>query len=411
MADNNEPSIIVGSRTQSAETIQKLLSEDYEGITVKTESDQPAEEPAAKPVKDNQDEEEGGETADDSSESSTDASAEAAGEEDEDETASAEAAGQETATDAAHEKPKKSTAARQKERFARMAARIEELERKQAGQPASAAKDSEPDIVIPEAEPDPDPDDFENGVYDTGYMKALAAADRKNAKREELIAAKTERDSKVTETVAARAQAEKEARENAWKEQQEIGRSRHDDFDEVLKKAAGLQAEPVLTEALFDSEMSGELTYYLATHPEELAKLNKKLNLPADATSVQFRRMMKVAHREIDALEQLVSQDAGSGAEDDAAEEATDNAAPGSASQTTEPTRESRPAAASSPKPAAAPPAALPKAKPTPVKPVGSRGGAIRPKRIQDMTREEIHSMQERDPDGFRKLMEASRVG
>lgn len=414
MEQQNEPAIIVGSRTQSAETIEQLLSNDYEGISVKTQSDVPDETAGADEAADKTNQDEGEEGSTDSSADPSDAGD--AGE-DEDETAGVDDAGA-AATDVAEqqERKRKSGSAKAKEKFQRLTDEIEELKRKLAEKDGSSAKPAdEPEIVIPEEMPDPDPDDFENGVYDAGYIKAVTKVQRHNERREELVAAQNERQEKAAKAKADQDAEEKAANESAWKEQVEIGKSRHEDFEQVLEKANSMPAETALSMAIQDSDMSGLLVYHLATHPNELAALNQKLKLPENATAGQFRKMMRIAHREIDRLEALVGQDSGGSDESTTDEQAAngssaDEAQP--APETTETTRESRPAAASKPTPATKPAAAAapPKAKPTPVDRVGSRNGAVRPKRIQDMSREEIHRMQQKDPDGFRKLMEQSRA-
>jgi hypothetical protein len=154
-----------------------------------------------------------------------------------------------------------------------------------------------------------------------------------------------------------------------------------------------------------DSDLHGELVYYLATHEDELSRLNALLEVPKNATPAEFRRKLRLAFAEVEKIEKLVSENMG-----------TDAASGQEETPATEPARESRPSAAPPKKPAAAPApksparaaapaAAPPKAKPTPVVPTRARGATQR-KSLSTMTREEIHEMQVNDPDAFRALVE-----
>lgn len=96
-----------------------------------------------------------------------------------------------------------------------------------------------------------------------------------------------ERDLKEAAAEARRQAAAEEARRQAaidngireqqakWEEQRTKAKERFPDFDEVFASAKDLPVHPSAVVALQHSERGAELTYYLATHPEEAERINK----------------------------------------------------------------------------------------------------------------------------------------
>lgn len=379
--NDDTPELVLGSRTQSAEDVQQVLSDlGYEGIQTDTQTDAEPEPPPAEPAgePEGEPENEGGEDVD-SSEPSEPHAGESAGEGETAEAAEAAKA------------RKKSGSVRLKERNQKLEQRLAELEKRLAEQPAGRRE--EPEATI-EAEPEPQLDDVdENGEprYEDhdAFVRATAKWAVREDRRQQSEQRKTVRETEAQNTVKAKADAEVKAQADRWNSQVEIGRSQHEDYDQVIANANSMQAAIPLVEAMTDSDLHGELLYHLATHPETLEKLNGELT--PDGTNYDFRRKMRRAYELVKDLETTVS----------AAMSGKPSAASGSEeTQRTDATRESR-------VPAAPTPATPPTPKPEPVKPVGSRSGTQR-KTLANMTRDEIHNMQVQDPDGFRRLVEGS---
>jgi hypothetical protein len=385
MYDSNElPELVLGSRTQTPEAVNKVLEDSgYEALDVETQTDTPDEIPAATT-----------DTTDSSVPASENGGDEAAGDE-AGEIAEGEA-DSETAQQEGARPPRKGG---YKKKIGKLAKEVEELKRQLAERSAAPAAEDlpEPGEEVPEPQLD-DTDDEGNAKYASyeEYTKALSRWAYTDTQRQDLLKRRSARESKATETAADQANAEQGAAQDRWNEQLEVGKSKHDDFEEVLKQSKQMPAEVALTEALQDSDFSAELVYHLATHKDELDRLNTLLKLPAGASQADFRRKLRIAHREIDRLETLVS----SGGADETAQHATDRSEDGAAPpQRTEAARESREKVA--PKPAVET-QTPPKKKPEPMRPVGSRGAPGR-KRLQDLTPDEMHTM---DPDDLRKLVE-----
>jgi hypothetical protein len=394
---NDLPELVLGSRTQSSEDIQKVLSDQgYEGVTVDTQSDGPV--PAVQ-------------TEEADTTSSSVPSTEAGGDAGDVEGETPE--GEETASETAEEEPQAQAVTGNKpkggfkKKLAKLQSENDDLKRQLAERSAekpAEVKVEEPVIEIPSAKVKPTLEDLnEDGTPKYADYDELTVAivdwRAEERDRQKLETDQTARKTKADEEAAATATAEKEAFENRWKEQMEVGKSNHDDFETVYGQSITMPAAVPLTEAIKDSDIGAELVYYLAKHKDELDRLNQLLALPKDCTQAQFRAKMRIAYRELETLEATVSQSIGTEEETHAAEGSEET-------RTTDATRESR-EAAPKPKPAAAPPAAAPaqpKPKPEPIKPIGNRGPGTR-KRLNELTRDEMNSL---SPDELRKLVEAA---
>lgn len=390
MSTTNElPELVLGSKNQGPEEIEKVLNElGYDGISVETQSDAPAEIRT--------------EEADTSSSvPSTDAGGDAGDEEGE--TPEGEEAASETVPEQA-QPPAAKKSGGFKKKLSRLQTENEELRRQLAERSAAKPAEAEEPVEIPVARDRPTLEDLDadgNPKYADYDDLTVAITDwrAEDRERQKLETAQTARITKENEDAAATAKADQEAFATRWKEQIEVGQSNHDDFDTVYEQSNQMPAAVTLTEAIRDSDIGAELVYYLAKHKDELDRLNQLLDLPEKYTKTQFRAKMRVAYRELETLEAVVSRSIGTEDETHAADGSGET-------RTTDAARESR-VAAPKPKPAAAPHAAAPKPKPEPIKPVGNRGPGTR-KRLNDLSREEAHAMQRDDPDGFRKLVEAA---
>jgi TfoX/Sxy family transcriptional regulator of competence genes len=79
-----------------------------------------------------------------------------------------------------------------------------------------------------------------------------------------------------------------------WRGYRNASGLHHDDYDVVMKQADEMRAAVPLSEALKDSELHGLLVYHLATHPADLERLNKLLDLPETHSTEAFRSNQNV---------------------------------------------------------------------------------------------------------------------
>src|ERR1051326_2761098 len=401
--NDDRPEMVLGSMTQSPETVNKVLDElGYETQATEVVTDHPDKppDPAAPPAETPA---EGDEPAEETISTEPDAG-EPAGEGTE--PGDTPDAGADPAEPPAPRK-RKGGLQRKIEKKDREITELQERIKALENRPSVPDPATE---TLPEIPPEPTMDDVDeegNPKYANYEALTRAIVKRENliAKRQDLEEAQAARQTKAETEAAETARLQKEAAEKRWNEQAEIGRSNHEDFDTVIERSSKMEAAVPLTEAMNDSDLHGELVYYLATHEDELSRLNALLEVPKNATPAEFRRKLRLAFAEVEKIEKLVSENMG-----------TDAASGQEETPATEPARESRPSAAPPKKPAAAPApksparaaapaAAPPKAKPTPVVPTRARGATQR-KSLSTMTREEIHEMQVNDPDSFRALVE-----
>jgi hypothetical protein len=130
--------------------------------------------------------------------------------------------------------------------------------------------------VQPKKEPEKEPElkDFTNDkgeVNWTGYTKAAADFAAKKAVAEDR--AKRDEEARALAAKAAEDQAKARVAETI---------KRHPDFQEVVS-ASDVRTHNAVLEYLTSSEQIGEVTYYLATHPEFVERINKLHPLKAIA--------------------------------------------------------------------------------------------------------------------------------
>lgn len=130
----------------------------------------------------------------------------------------------------------------------------------------------------------PDPKDFEaaGGEFSDGYRKAYddyVVARAKHEARAEIEASRYEEAAaRKAKTLAQRANAV-EAR----------GVEKYDDFNDVVEDAfSAFKLDPIAAEALVELDNAEDVTYYLASRPEELEQVSAKS--PA-AQAVHFGRL------------------------------------------------------------------------------------------------------------------------
>jgi hypothetical protein len=371
--------LIIESRTQDAETIQKVLEQSgHTNFQAETHTDHPeAEAPPAEPA--------------------PPAAAAPAPP-----TPAAEPTPRTEEPAPADQKPVRGYKLKlevAREENARLKDEIAKLSRGTAPAPATPA--AEPALrtqdPAPAAapKPKPTPESFENGVYDPAYIEAVSDwkyDERRRQEREEETARVTREQDEAKRNANTR---DETAFKDWWNGQIHEAKARHDDFDAVMTKDHGRPiVNPVMYEAMQSADQGAELAYWLGTHPDESERISKLTALQPGETAVDFRKKLRLAMIELSKIELPDFS-----AEDD------DDEAP----QPAAPVAAAPPAAAPAPKAAAAaaaaPPArvatpATPASKPAPPSPVGSRGAGSR-KRLSQMSPEELRSL---TTDQYRKL-------
>lgn len=414
--------LTIESKTQTAEQIKAALeSAGYETTGAEVTTDAPKEDPAA-PAESTQ---AGAAAPTGSSIPSTDAGGATAagaggGEKTEAEQEAARAAQEQT-------QPKHTGSARQKKKIANLTAENERLaqeaetlrrqlaERSAGEKPAETkATDKPAETPAPAAEElkpkaKPNPDDFENGIYDPLFVEALTDwrfEERQRLQRE------SDRQQKERDEQARRAQSESEAKATAeadekaanerWTKQITAVKATHPDFDAVINKE---HAKPVsnnlMLAALRNLDEGAELIYWLGTHPEEAQRIQELTALKKGAPRSEIERKFAIAYREFAKINLPAPSEAGGDAGDE--EEDEDAASPGSR-ETPATVAASAPAAPKTeqPKAAAATATATAEPKHTPPSIVGGRGGS----RTTDPTRMSEKQLRELPPDEYRKAME-----
>ena len=378
----DDADIVLASRTQSAETIQKILNEEgFEGVAVETSTFQ-QDDPAL--------------VADPAPDSSAVVDAGTpAGEVAEPVVADPETADTEVVVeDTDPEKHKRSGAQRRKAKLAAkdaeiaatgsenadLRSRLEELERRLEEQ-SSGPIETPGDAPVPLEKPNLD--DFvaalvEGESYEVAQEKYQDARDAwrdQERDKRDLAKAETAR-TKRTETAA---QATDDTFAGEWIGQLTQAKADHPDWDEAIAKDHGKPvSNPVMVAAVQNLPDGAERIYYLATHPEEAHAIANATALKPGASQKAIDRAFAVAYS---ALGRINLPDA----------EADETpvvvaAAPPAA-------RESR-GTAPVPVVPVVPvvPKVTPQPKAAPPSTVGSRGGAV-VKRFEDYTQDEMRAM------------------
>ena len=367
--------LIIESRTQDAETIQKVLEQSgHTNFKVETHSDSPeAETPPAEP-------------------------APAAA-------AAPAAPAAEPATSTQPPAPGEAKPVRgyklklevAREENARLKGEIQKLTSRStppveaAAPPPTTVSDPPPASV---AKPKPVPESFEYGVYDPAYIEAVTDwryDERRRLEKEEETTRATQAADEAKRNANTR---DETAFKDWWNGQIEEAKERHEDFDAVMTKDHGRPiVNPVMYEAIQSADQGAELAYWLGTHPEESERISNITALKPGETAVDFRKKLRLAMIELSKIELPDFP-----AEDDG--EPPQPAAPVAAAP---PAPVAPKAAAAAAAPSAAPRTAAPAApasKPAPPNPVGSRGASSR-KRLSQMSTEELRAL---STDQYRKL-------
>jgi colicin import membrane protein len=465
------PDLIITSKTQSADTLQKLLKDDgFTGVTTEVVSDQaepaegettrnaestatgneatPASDDAAeiteakpadaaepetkKPESEAKPDAKTGEkpkadtktsSASPSDAGDPDAAAAAvadAGDEgDETEAHAGDGADSETAAsgtgDGAAQEPAKAkssrnarykrTIAKKDAELAKHLAEIEDLKRQVAAKPAAGiipptVEASKPAETKPadatttaksesQSQPKPKPK-MEDFLDQEDPQAALTEAmadwkyderERQKAEKErqDREAAESERKSKADADARTIAERDRQLELDRWNASITVAKSNHDDFDDVIAGAQeqiqrniDQQKSQALIAEVTGSEMAGEVWYYLAGHPEELARIAKATRYEDGMTALDQRRRWHLAFTEVKKIEaKLTASDDDAGA-DPATKIEPPNPASSMAAAPTNGTEKTAPPAT----PAVVPEKPKQPPKPTPVTPVGTHGGS-----------------------------------
>lgn len=143
---------------------------------------------------------------------------------------------------------------------------IEQLTAALAGRVPAAPTTPEP----PKAEVDPEPDPANEKYQQEGgmaaYIKDTAAWNRREAKRE-ILAEQSKAESERT------AKTEQQKLHEAHLARMEAARAKTPDFDEVMADAENIPVSPAMGEAILSSDVSAELTLFLAKNPDEAKRI------------------------------------------------------------------------------------------------------------------------------------------
>lgn len=268
---------------------------------------------------------------------------------------------------------------------------VVDLKRRLAEKPAGTASEPAiapvvPPVLAKEVEvvkPKPDPETFEQGVYDPAYVEAVAdwrydererqkEATQRATKDAAELAAKTKTESDARDKVVAELKVE----QDRWNSSAEGAKVRFADYDQVMNAVREKPVPMVLVTAVRDREDTepAELAYWLGKNPEAEAKLIAMANkLPEKPTQRQVSNMIKSIDRALDEyVKELEAFEPSDDPADDPADDPEVPAIPAS--------RETRaPAVATSAPAAKTPPQQNPSPKVKPAVPstVGSRGATV----------------------------------
>ena len=164
--------------------------------------------------------------------------------------------------------------------------RIDKLTREKAELEAKVASLTTPKKDEPAEEAAPDPLFFESQA---DYIAALVKFETKKAKEE----------AKAEIVAEAKKEAEKkevEAKTSTWQTRVQDAHKAHPDLAELLEQ--DLPVSPMVNDVLIESEIGGELLYYLASNPDELAEISKKGPIAAaKALGLIEDRLLKTAEK------------------------------------------------------------------------------------------------------------------
>jgi hypothetical protein len=141
--------------------------------------------------------------------------------------------------------------------------RAEAAEAKLLEQPESRPAPAKPaaEIAPPAAAEEPESKNFDTyEAYNKALVKFMLAQDRATE-------AKTAGDRKAADAEAAKGL--------AWNERVEAAKAKLPDFADKMAEAAELPISKAMHETIFESERGPEVAYYLASNPEEAARIEK----------------------------------------------------------------------------------------------------------------------------------------
>lgn len=110
----------------------------------------------------------------------------------------------------------------------------------------------------------PDPLFFESQA---DYIAALVKFETAKAKKDAIAELRAE-------TVKAVEKEKEEVKTSSWQERVQAAHKTHPDLAELLEQ--DLPVSPIVNDVLIESEIGGELLYYLASNPDELTEISKK---------------------------------------------------------------------------------------------------------------------------------------
>lgn len=282
---NEQDEIQIESRTQSAETIAAVLEgEDYAVTGTVTATDD-----GEKPVVEAEPEAE--------SEAEPEPEAET---------------GEETpepGEEAQLKKHKYTTAQRNKFKQQRLYEENAELKRKltefEAGKPAELKPvevKSDP-AQAEEAKLRPNPDDFDEGLFDPAYQDAMV-----DWRIDERDRVKRVKESEAQAQQAKERQSEQEqAAVTSWNEKVEACKTAHEDYDEVMTGAKDMPVSFPVLAAAKDGAMPAEVMYWLATNPDESKRIYDATLITDKDSPRQAARKQALAVEEIEKIEAELS--------------------------------------------------------------------------------------------------------
>lgn len=390
------PELVITSKTQSPETIKKILEDQgYQTADFEVEGTSDAPPAEALPAETKPAPVVPPEPVVPDPLAAVPAGAPPAGDDDEEEEEEVVAVTPPAPPAAGSEPPKKKPGSvKLKEKLqaqvqenATLKAEVERLKTLAPPAPAAAAPPpAEAPAPVPEPELRAKPTwaDFEDAEdQHTAFTEAITewTVDKKEFVKEKARREQEKIDAPAREA-AKRATAEQTEVFEGFRNRTTPVRERHPDFDQ---KIAAIPPSPVMAAVVMREEDGPELAYWLADNPDELLALNDATKTDATSTPAQVQSAMGKMHQALGRIRYIISQEGPSGEE---------------------PNREVPPPAPAPPvtqvPPAAAPVGAPPPKKATPVAPVGARG-ASSSKTLAQMTPEEIRAM---PPDEYRSRVE-----
>jgi len=138
--------------------------------------------------------------------------------------------------------------------------------------------------AAPVEEVEPDPTFFESQAE---YIAALVKFETAKAKKDAVAELKAE-------TVKVKEKEQADVVASSWQERVQAAHKAHPDLQELLEQ--DLPVSAIVNDVLIESEIGGELLYYLAANPEELAEISKKGPIAAaKALGLIEDRLLKAA--------------------------------------------------------------------------------------------------------------------